>query len=163
MSVLLYSFSRLFQEIWCPRVVSRLFSLIILILDERLTFLQLDVVYQCRRFPDYRHCGQAGYKPPESPATAGVWKDAWTPLGMCDPNYVPSPTSSPSFNLLDVQEEGCPEVWQHSASYYGGDMVSLVVSDVPMRRIAYQCRGYPYEGYCNQEAFQPGTDYGHIS
>ncbi|EJK69004.1 hypothetical protein THAOC_09783 [Thalassiosira oceanica] len=128
-----------------------------------LTCLQLDVVYQCRRFPDYRHCGQAGYQPPKSPATPGAWKDAWAPQGICDPNYAEPPTSSPSFDALDVQEEGCPEVWQSSTSYYGGDLVSLVTSDVPMRRIVYQCRQYPYEGYCNQEALQPGTAYEHFA
>merc|ERR1719160_900176 len=31
-----------------------------------------------------------------------------------------------------------------------------------MRRIVYQCRGHPYEGYCSQEAFQPGTIYDDI-
>ncbi|EJK63672.1 hypothetical protein THAOC_15657, partial [Thalassiosira oceanica] len=115
---------------------------------------------------NYRHCGQAGYEPPKSPATPGAWKDAWTPQGICDPKYIsaaPPPTSSPSFDVLDVIEEGCPEVWQSSASYYSGDLVSLIVSDAPMRRIVYQCREYPQEEYCNQEAFQPGTNYGHIS
>ncbi|EJK52810.1 hypothetical protein THAOC_27881, partial [Thalassiosira oceanica] len=113
--------------------------------------------------PDYRHCGQAGYQPPKSPATPGAWKDAWTPQGICDLNYVSAaPTSSPSFDLLDEQEEGCPKVWQSLTSYYGGDLVSFIASSDPMRRIVYQCRGYPYEGYCNQEAFQPGTAYGHI-
>ena len=157
-------FQDLFQEIWCPRAVSHLFIFLVLNLNESLTTcLQSDVVYQCRRFPDYRHCGQAGYRPPKSPATPGAWKDAWTPQGICDPNHAEPPTSSPSFDLLDVDEEGCPEVWQSSTSYYGGDLVSVTVSDVPMRRIVYQCRGYPYEGYCNQEAFQPDTVYGHIS
>ena len=154
------------QEIWYPRAVSRFnFSLSQLLLDESLTILQSDVVYQCRRFPDYRHCGQAGYQPPKSPATPGAWKDAWTPQGICDPNYADStaPTSSPSFDQLDELEEGCPDVWRSTTSYNGGDLVSLIVSDVPMRRIVYQCRGYPYGGYCNQEAFQPGATYGHMS
>jgi len=123
-----------------------------------------NVVYQCRRFPDYRHCGQAGYHPPKSPATPGAWKDAWTPQGICDLNYASTaPTSSPSFDVLDVIEEGCPEVWQSSRSYYGGDLVSFFVSDAPMRRIVYQCRGYPYERYCNQVVFQPGMEYEYIS
>ncbi|EJK43856.1 hypothetical protein THAOC_37659, partial [Thalassiosira oceanica] len=126
--------------------------------------LQSDVVYQCRRFPDYRHCGQAGYKPPKSPATPGAWKDAWTPQGICDPNHTSTaPTLSPSFDLLEVQDEGCPEVWRSLTSYYVGDLVSLIVSDVPMRSVVYQCRGYPYQRYCNQEAFQPGTENAYIS
>ncbi|EJK76354.1 hypothetical protein THAOC_01887 [Thalassiosira oceanica] len=117
-----------------------------------------------QRFPDYRHCGQAGYRPPKSPATPGAWKDAWTPQGICDPNHTSTtPTSSPSFDLLEVQDESCPEVWKSLTSYYGGDLVSLIVSDVPMRSVVYQCRGYPYQGYCNQEAFQPGTKNAYIS
>ncbi|EJK64804.1 hypothetical protein THAOC_14425 [Thalassiosira oceanica] len=118
-----------------------------------------NVVYQCRRYPDHRHCGQAGYQPPKSPATPGAWKDAWAPQGICDPNYTSTvPTSSPSFDLLEVRDEGCPEVWQSTKSYYSGDLVSLIVSDVPMRGVVYQCRGYPYQGYCNLAAFQPGTE-----
>ena len=78
-------------------------------------------------------------------------------------NYMSTaPTSSPSFDLLDEREEGCPDVWKSTTSYYGGDLVSFIVSDIPMRRIVYQCRGHPYEGYCSQEAFQPGSRYDDI-
>lgn len=67
------------------------------------------------------------------------------------------PTASPSFDALNVGV--CPDEWSSGSNvaYEEGDMVSLTVSNVPLRKVAYKCKAWPYSGYCGQ--FSP-TEYG---
>jgi len=109
------------------------------------------LVFQCKAWPHSGHCGQAGYEPNTDPATPEAWKDAWTVVGYCRGSV--GPTSSPSVdaaNLVGV----CPEEWESgdNLKYEEGDMVSATVSDVPLRKIAFKCKAWPYSGHCGQHA-----------
>ncbi|EJK77924.1 hypothetical protein THAOC_00210, partial [Thalassiosira oceanica] len=147
--------------------------------------LQSDVVYQCRRFPDYRHCGQAGYQPPKSPATPGAWKDAWAPQGICDPNNsTMAPTQSPSvyggscdyMKCTSVSTDcqcdssdcpnphglpvGCTKTVQSCESETVEPYSSTRIYDygdvVRVGLDRYVCLGYPFGLWCNNPSYQPG-------
>lgn len=115
------------------------------------------LVFQCKAWPHSGHCGQAGYEPNTDSATPEAWKDAWTVVGYCSGTV--GPTSSPSndpANSVGV----CPEEWESgdNLKYEEGDMVSAIVSDVPLRKIAYKCKAWPMSGHCGQ--FAPTAELG---
>ncbi|KAL7528614.1 hypothetical protein ACHAXR_002535, partial [Thalassiosira sp. AJA248-18] len=102
-------------------------------------------VYECKDGAVGLHCPQAGYEPGEG----SEWETAWTVLGYCDGTIVP--TSSPSFvSLADVGV--CPDEWSlgSNTKYEEGDMVSVIVSNEPLRKIAYTCKAWPMSDHCGQ-------------
>ena len=107
------------------------------------------LVYACKGWPMSSHCGQAGYEPNTDPATPEAWKDAWSVIGWCDGTV--GPTASPSHDPATMIG-ACPEAWEGGDAYRyeEGDMVSVTVSEVPLRKMAYKCKAWPYSGHCNQ-------------
>jgi hypothetical protein len=115
-----------------------------------------ELVYQCKAWPYSGHCGQAGYEPDVNPATPDAWRDAWTVVGYCMGSI--GPTSSPSFDPAK-SVGACPDDWGRGSNtaYEEGDMVSVTVSNTPLRKVAYKCKAWPFSGYCGQ--FNP-TQFG---
>lgn len=65
-------------------------------------------------------------------------------------------TTSPSFDRLAVDAAGCPPEWGTGAlAYEAGKLVSVSVSNEPVRKIVFKCRNWPNTGYCNQAGFKP--------
>ncbi|KAL7526453.1 hypothetical protein ACHAWF_003276, partial [Thalassiosira exigua] len=93
-------------------------------------------------------CGQAGYAP-DAAASAEDWKDAWEVVGHCSGTI--APTSSPTFDPAN-SIGGCPPLWESGGAdaYEEGDVVSVVVSATPERKVAFVCKAYPRSGYCGQ-------------
>mmetsp|Transcript_3382 Transcript_3382/g.6143 ORF Transcript_3382/g.6143 Transcript_3382/m.6143 type:complete len:657 (+) Transcript_3382:92-2062(+) len=114
------------------------------------------LVYQCKSWPYSGHCGQAGYEPNVDPATPDAWKDAWTAVGYCMGSM--GPTSAPSFDPAN-SVGACPDEWSSGTNtkYEEGDMVSVTVSSIPLRKVAYKCKAWPFSGHCGQ--FNP-TQFG---
>lgn len=110
------------------------------------------VAYKCKPWPFSGHCGQ--FSPTENGGAMG-----WALAGSCAGTT--GPTSSPAFNALVVDTNGCPAEWSSSKTdYKSGDLVAYSVSAHPMRRIVFRCREWPNSGYCNAgAAFTPGTQY----
>ena len=110
------------------------------------------LVYECRVWPLSDHCGQAGYEPGTEP---GTWAAAWTTVGHCSGSI--GPTASPSFDVIP-SVGACPEEWVAKSAtdvaagdtYEEGDMVSVVVSTEPIRKVAYSCKTWPYSDHCKQ-------------
>ncbi|KAL7523373.1 hypothetical protein ACHAXR_000149, partial [Thalassiosira sp. AJA248-18] len=102
------------------------------------------------------HCGQPGYEPNVDPATPDAWKDAWTVEGYCSGSM--GPTGAPSFDKL-AMVGNCPDEWAAGSNikYEEGDIVAVIVSNTPIRKVAYKCKAWPYSGYCGQ--FSP-TQFG---
>ena len=114
------------------------------------------LIYQCRLWPRSLQCSQAGFEPGVD-NVAEHWKQAWFITGYCSGTI--SPTTSPSFDPATFVG-GCPDEWEVSGSnvrYRGGDMVSVTISDSPLRNMAYRCKPWPYSAHCGQ--YSP-TEYG---
>ena len=48
--------------------------------------------------------------------------------------------------------------------YKVGDLVTLKISDSPIRSFVYQCREWPNSGYCGQgNVFKPASQYGELA
>jgi len=98
-------------------------------------------VFSCKAWPFSAHCGQAGYEPLSSPDNRGngAWRDAWTLAGWCSGSI--GPTSSPSVDPANLVG-ACPKEWSGGSNvkYEEGDMVSITVSNVPLRKVAYKCK-----------------------
>ncbi|KAL7535401.1 hypothetical protein ACHAXR_007612, partial [Thalassiosira sp. AJA248-18] len=114
------------------------------------------LVFTCKGWPLGQHCGQDGYEPNTNPATPDAWKVAWTVAGHCDGSI--APTSAPVFEDLALVG-ACPDEWERgdNVKYEEGDLVGMIVSDVPLRKVAFKCKAWPYSGFCGQ--FSP-TEYG---
>jgi len=114
------------------------------------------VAYRCKAWPFSGFCGQ--FSPIEFGGDQG-----WVFAGSCDGSI--GPTQSPSFDSLSSTGMGCPEMWSASTTTYeAGDLVSYAVSASPMRKIVFQCREWPNNGYCNQgSGFEPTTRYANLA
>mmetsp|Transcript_29431 Transcript_29431/g.66001 ORF Transcript_29431/g.66001 Transcript_29431/m.66001 type:complete len:578 (+) Transcript_29431:313-2046(+) len=111
---------------------------------------EVKFVYKCKDWPFSGFCGQF------SPIADGG-DQGWEIVGKCEGSI--SPTSSPTFDSVSLVSGGCPGVYDKAnTSYEAGDAVSYVASTSPPRTLVYECKPYPYNGYCNNEAFAPGTD-----
>lgn len=98
------------------------------------------LVYACKAWPTGAHCGQDGYEPNVNPATPDAWKDAWVLKGFCNGSI--GPTSSPNYDPVKIIG-ACPEEWVEGGGhtkYEEGDMVSLTVSEVPLRKVVFKCK-----------------------
>lgn len=116
------------------------------------------LVFTCGVFPASSHCGQAGYMPLTEGSEA--WKDVWTVTGTCDGTI--TPTTSPIIDVASPTYGGCPEAWVKgdNTSYEEGDLVSVVVSTEPLRKVAFSCKGWPESGHCGQ--YSPDEDGGDL-
>lgn len=118
------------------------------------------LVFECKAWPFSGHCSQAGYEPLVDPA----WADAWRVVGFCSGTI--GPTASPAFDSIRAISGGCPMEFSSSKTgdYEVGDQVSVVVSTSPERKIVYECRPYPFSGYCNQRGSQlePGNEFSYL-
>jgi len=114
------------------------------------------IAYRCKAWPLSGFCGQF------APNVFGG-DQGWTLAGSCDGSY--GPTSSPTFDALAVVGNGCPTEWSASTTdYVAGDLVTLTVSASPIRSIVYQCREFPYSGFCGQGiGFKPASKYGELA
>ena len=52
-----------------------------------------------------------------------------------------------------IQDDGCPEEYDSSTDYDAGD--SVFVRSQDGRSVMYECKKFPYNGYCN--TYKPGT------
>ncbi|KAL7492205.1 hypothetical protein ACHAWT_001918 [Skeletonema menzelii] len=113
-------------------------------------------VYQCRNWPASGHCGQDGYSPANTDDTGcnggPCWPDAWAYLGGCTGTI--SPTSTPTFDPADVG--GCPEEYEVGTEYEAEDRVSVTPAGETYGKI-YQCKNWPDDGYCKNEAYSPAN------
>lgn len=115
------------------------------------------VVYRCKVWPYSGHCGQ--FHPAHEEGGDLGWVG---PVGYCEGSS--SPTGSPSFDALAAEGlEGCPEDYVFGGSYGAGDKVAFTVSEAPLRRSVYTCRPPPYDDYCSQPSFVPGTRYSYMA
>jgi len=120
----------------------------------------MKLVFECKADPLSSHCGQAGYEPNTDAAAPDAWKVAWTVVGHCSGSI--GPTGAPSFDPAN-SVGGCPDEWEmgSSASYEEGDMVSVTISTMPLRQVAYRCNAWPLSGHCGQiSPIEDGGDLG---
>ena len=123
------------------------------------------LVFECGAYPQTGHCGQAGYEPglEDIQGVPAPWKGVWAIVGYCSGSI--GPTSSPTFDELVVDTNGCPQEWSASnTDYKAGELVSYVLSLNPERTLVYECKKWPYTGFCNQgSGFEPTTQYGDMA
>jgi hypothetical protein len=107
-------------------------------------------IYKCKAWPYSWHCGQ------HSPLEYNGGQLGWEYVGVCAGTI--GPTASPTFASGTVIIAGCPAEYDSLASrnYKAGDQVA-------MAKVVYQCREFPYSGYCNQKGFAPGEQYDYMA
>merc|ERR1711935_5502 len=112
------------------------------------------LVYQCKDWPMGAHCSQQGYEPGTSVGSGSkmtsFWKSAWTVIGHCKGSI--APTTAPQFNSA-TSVGGCPNKWVAGETYEEADRISVTVSTLPIRQVVYQCKAWPFSGFCSQ--FEP--------
>jgi len=111
---------------------------------------EVKLIYKCKKWPFSFYCGQ--YSPIDDGGDQG-----WDVVGKCDGTI--APTASPSFGSIAIYSGGCPEAYDEAneLSYEAGDSVSYVTGG---GTLVYECKPYPYDGYCKQTDFAPGTKNG---
>ncbi|EJK76968.1 hypothetical protein THAOC_01236, partial [Thalassiosira oceanica] len=120
------------------------------------------LVFQCQSWPYSTLCGQVGFKPLNDPATPDAWKQAWTLVGRCDETAAPfsAAASSSALDSLPLLLGGCAGGFSPSVSYGAGDVATLDVPGPSSRKIVYQCKEWPFNGFCSQAGFEPGSQDG---
>jgi hypothetical protein len=111
----------------------------------------VQAIYKCKAWPYSWHCGH------HSPLDYNGGHLGWEYVGVCAGTI--GPTMSPTLAAGTVVITGCPAGYNSSANssnYKAGDQVS-------MSKVVYQCREFPYSGYCNQKAFAPGEQYDYMA
>ena len=86
----------------------------------------------------------------------------WIKIGLCGGSTI-APTTSPNFNRLTEIEGGYPEQFSTAnIEYKAGDQVSVFVDKNSEQALVYECKEYPYSGYCSAgyELFAPYSVYG---
>ena len=121
--------------------------------DSKVSLLAADganfLVYQCTNdVHKSRFCTQFA---PDHWSQLG-----WIKVGFCDGSTI-APTTSPNFNRLIEIEGGCPEQFSTAIEYKAGDQVSVFVDKSSEQALVYECKEYPYSGYCSagHEVFAP--------
>ncbi len=81
------------------------------------------------------------------PAAPGAWKDAWSVGRHCSGSH--GPTGFPSSNPVD-SIGNCPDECSSSThtKYNEGNLITITMSIIPIRKVAYHCKAYPFGGYC---------------
>jgi hypothetical protein len=110
----------------------------------------VQAIYKCKSLPYSWHCGH------HSPLDYNGGHLGWEYVGVCTGTI--GPTMSPTLAAGTVVIAGCPAGYNSSANsnYKAGDQVSR-------SKVVYQCREFPYSGYCNQKAFAPGEQYDYMA
>ncbi len=110
----------------------------------------VQAIYKCKAWPYSWHCGH------HSPLDYNDGHLGWEYAGVCAGTI--GPTMSPTLAAGTVVITGCPAGYNSSANsnYKAGDQVSR-------SKVVYQCREFPYSGYCNQKAFAPGEQYDYMA
>ena len=116
----------------------------------------IQAIYKCKAWPYSWYCGQM------SPLNSNGGKLGWEYVGECSGTI--GPTTSPTLSPGTVIIVGCPTNYNSATtlSYKAGDQVTIVVG-TSSYKIVYQCREFPFSGYCNQEGFAPGTQYDYMA
>ena len=120
----------------------------------------IQAVYKCKAWPYSWHCGQ------HSPLDYNGGKLGWEYVGTCTGTL--GPTSSPTLDPGTAVITGCPAEYRYSSStplnYIAGDQVSITTDTSSSYKLVYQCREFPFSGYCNQrEVFAPGEQYDYLA
>lgn len=101
----------------------------------------LNCAYECKS-----NCGRAGYEPGNDYLHYGaLWIQDFTELGSCtSAPFSPPPASDvPQADvLLPWEFGGCPDAWDDTITYSGGDYVSSSST-------VYKCKNGPNEQFCN--------------
>jgi len=106
------------------------------------------LVYECKAWPANQWCDDANYKPDPTKAEGlDYWKQAWEVKGYCEGTMVvtTSPTTASGGG-------GCPTEWSAGDinKYKEGQRVSVTKTTTPLVKMVYQCKAWPYSGYCGQ-------------
>lgn len=106
------------------------------------------LVYECKAWPANQWCDEATYKPDPTKAEGlDYWKQAWEVKGYCEGTMVvtTSPTTASGGG-------GCPTEWSAGDinKYKEGQRVSVTKTTTPLVKMVYQCKAWPYSGYCGQ-------------
>lgn len=110
----------------------------------------IKAVYKCKAWPNSLYCAQF------SPIHPNGGNLGWEYVAGCTGTI--APTISPTF-LPGTLIVGCPTYYNSAhTAYKPGDQVSWADKNLPYK-IVYQCRDFPYSGYCNQKGFAPGDQY----
>ncbi|EJK76588.1 hypothetical protein THAOC_01640 [Thalassiosira oceanica] len=102
------------------------------------------IVFECSSGEWSAHCSSEGYEPDVDSET-DYWQMVWTVLGRCTGTI--APTGSPTFDQATVT--GCPDDWAKGTTYEEGDLAAVTVSSTPLRKIAYRCKKWPFDGHCS--------------
>jgi hypothetical protein len=114
--------------------------------------LLTQAIYKCKAWPYSWHCGQ------HSPLDYSGGVLGWEYVGECAGTIGPS--TSPTFPPGTLIINGCPAEYNSASNsnknYKASDQVARA-------NVVYECREFPYSGYCNQEGFAPGDQYGYMA
>jgi len=114
----------------------------------------VQATYRCKAWPYSWYCGSI------SPLNQNGGKLGWEYVGECTGNIDPtmSPTLPPGTSNIIT---GCPagyNIVSANRNYYkAGDQVANSA------KVVYQCREFPFSGYCNQQGFAPGEQYDYMA
>ena len=111
--------------------------------------------FQCNAYPMSLFCGQTGYEP-NTEKFGGAYKLAWTTIGTCVGTLAPT-TASPSVTPVYTVGGACPAAYAAGATYSAGSKVTTVTAG---GKNVYQCKAFPYSGYCGQAGYEPNGTYG---
>jgi hypothetical protein len=115
----------------------------------------LQAIYKCKAWPYSWYCGQI------SPLNSNGGNLGWEYVGECTGTI--GPTTSPTLSPATVIIVGCPTKYiSAKVNYLAGDRVTWAVGPSSYKMV-YQCREFPYSGYCNQEGFAPGEQYDYMA
>ena len=116
----------------------------------------IQVIYKCKAWPYTWYCGQI------SPLTSNGGKLGWEYVGECTGTIEPS--TSPTLSPGTVIIAGCPTDYSLAkVDYKAGDQVAMVAGTSSSYKVVYQCREFPFSGYCNQKGFAPGEQYDYMA
>jgi len=102
------------------------------------------IVFECSSGEWSPHCSSEGYEPDVNSDTEH-WRMVWTVVGRCTGTI--APTGAPTFDQATVM--GCPDDWAKGTTYEEGDLAAVTVSSIPLRKIAYRCKTWPFSGHCS--------------
>jgi len=78
----------------------------------------------------------------------------WNKIGGCDGTI--APTASPvAPTASQFEGKGCPQAYAVGGDYSAGDKVEY-------KGRVYECKQWPYSGFCGQANYEPGTTYGNM-
>jgi hypothetical protein len=111
--------------------------------------------FQCNAHPMSLFCGQSGYEP-NTEMFGGAYKLAWTDKGSCAGTLAPV-TASPTVTPVYTVAGACPAAYAAGAAYSAGTKVTTVTAG---GKNVYECKAFPYSGYCSQAGYEPNGTYG---